>query len=191
MKKYIKQDWILDYNFLGNILTKVHFGYGSFSTFIAEEVYRWCLVCISKFGTSIKVMSPTFNWGEKNFFCLATCISNLERTDNNTSIYTTNQCWHTLKHHKQPLKPKTCHIWAISVCIWMRAHMQLRCKWDWTDFWTKFEFDYFRKNTQQFSMCFKQIIFRLKFIVCSDEIYIDLKIHLACSKTYLPCIFVW
>jgi len=26
----------------------------------------------------------------------------------------------------------------------------------------KFEFDYFRKTTQQFLMCFKEIIFRLK-----------------------------
>jgi len=53
-------------------------------------------------------------------------------------------------------------------------------------FWTKFEFDYFRKNTQPFSMCFKQIIFRLKFIVCSYEIYIKTGLN-KCSHSYSSC----
>ena len=49
--------------------------------------------------------------------------------------------------------------------------------------------DYFRKTTQPFLMCFKEIIFRLKFIVYSDKIYIKRiylvsrtdRIHMLCD----------
>ena len=43
--------------------------------------------------------------------------------------------------------------------------------------------DYFHKTTQPFLMCFKEIIFRLKIIVYSDEIYIK-RIYLV-SRTDL------
>jgi len=49
--------------------------------------------------------------------------------------------------------------------------------------------DYFHKTTQPFLMCFKEIIFRLKFIVYSDKIYIKRiylvsrtdRIHMLCD----------
>ena len=84
------------------------------------------------FSSKTRTIVPTSNLcrnfqrqkNQLNQYILETCITYLERTDKNTSTCTRKQCWNTLEHLQQPLKPKTCHISAIIVCI---------CKWDWTD----------------------------------------------------------